>query len=141
MARRQPACGSELEHAPHQATCDHQADGAIIAVRDQPGWCAGWTAVEADLCVMLRDIHLTMAENCPPDGSRTFRLECGYTVAAGLRALLLAPADEVYGAELVIISGWGGRWQLTETPPPLAAGVVSPLPLSPHVENRRRIPG
>jgi hypothetical protein len=125
MRRRQPACGSELAHAPHEAASHHQPDGAIIGVRDQPGWCAGWTEVEAGLCVMLRDVHLAMLENCPPGSSRTFRLECGFAVAAGLNALFRHWAGQVHGAQLVLITGWEpGRWQLAETTPALASGTI-----------------
>jgi hypothetical protein len=122
--RRHPACGSELEHDPHPYACDYRPDGTVLQVRDQTRLCSGWTAGEADLCKMIRQVTVTMLEHAPPDGSRAYRLECSRDIAAALHMLFLHQVDELAGAELVIVAGQPGRWQLTEVPQPLASGTV-----------------
>lgn len=128
LTRRRPACGSELEHGPHEYGWDLKPDGSLLAERAVPGHCAGWTATEAGLCAMLRQVHMTMLEKAPPDGvTGRFRLECSPAVAAGLGGLLLPGSNrvrEVYGAELVITLGRAGRWQLVEMLPPLLSGEI-----------------
>jgi hypothetical protein len=130
--RRRPACGKdEIEHGPHE----YPKDGKISDLRH----CAGWTRAEADVCVMLRRVHETMLEKNPPDGSKTFRLECGLAVVRALLGVFL-PAEPggrleaVFGAELLMVSGGDpGGWRLAESPPPVAAGSVRPLPGLGHV--------
>jgi hypothetical protein len=132
LARRRPACGSELEHGPHEYTWDCKYDGTELEQRDHPAHCAGWTAAEAGLCVMLRQAHAAMLEKAPLDGasgSGRFRLECSPSVAADLGRLLIPGPGrvvEVYGAELVIVLGPEGEWRLVEVlQPPLLSGRVS----------------
>lgn len=136
LPRRHPACGSELEHGPHEYTWSCKWDGTELEERDRPGHCAGWTATEADLCVMLRQVHVAMLEKAPPAGafSGRFRLECSPLVAAALGRLLLPTiglgrVDKVHGAELMLTLGDAGGWRLVEVSPPLASGNVRPLPV------------
>ena len=128
--RRHPACGSELEHGPHEYTFTSRADGTRLDGQDKdPAQCAGWTAAEADLCVMLTEVHVAMLEKAPPggaEGSGRFRLECSPAVVAGLAGLLLGPrrVTHLYGAEVVITMLGEGRWQLSEVAPPLVSGTI-----------------
>lgn len=128
MALRQPVCGRDLEHDPHE----HDRE-------DRRHWCAGWTAAEADLAVMVARVRAMMDRDAQP--GRTYRLECGWQVASGLRLLIPVtlhqadPAGELGGAELVVIAGWpAGRWQLIEVPPPLEAGTIRPAPAAASTE-------
>jgi len=130
LTRRHPACGSELEHGPHEYTWTCKYDGTELVELDHPRHCSGWTAAEADLCVMLRQVHVTMLEKAPLNATAgvggRFRLECSPAVVAGLAGLLLGPrrVTEVHGAEVVITMLGEGRWQLSEVSPPLSAGVI-----------------
>jgi hypothetical protein len=128
--RRKPACGKdELEHGPHEYARDGDLPG--------PRHCAGWTAAEADVCVMLRQVHVAMLEKNPPDGSKRFRLECGLGVVRALLGVFLPDVpgerlEAVFGADLLMVSsGDPGGWRLAEAPPPVAAGSVRPLPTRP----------
>ena len=129
LTRRRPACGSELEHGPHEYAQDFWPDGTVLGERERPGHCAGWTATEADLCVMIREVQRTMLEKSPPDKSRAFRVEIGARVMGGLLGLFL-PADpserlvRLFGAELMIVSGDPGGWRLVEALPPVASGAI-----------------
>lgn len=126
LDRRHAACGSELEHTAHPYTQDLWPDGRVLGDRDKPGMCAGWTAQEADLCAMLREVARVMAEKAPPEfPAGRFRLEVSPGVASGLFGLFLTPAQVVSRAEIVIIPGLRAYgWQLVEVPPALAAGTV-----------------
>jgi hypothetical protein len=136
VPRRRPACGKdELEHGPHE----YAVAGNLADLRH----CAGWTRAEADVCVMLRRVHEAMLEKNPPDGSKTFRLECGLAVVRALLGVFLPEQagerlEAVFGAELLMVSGGDpGGWRLAESPPPVAAGSVRPLHVVPGVGHRR----
>lgn len=125
MERRNPGCGSELPHGPHEYTRRHQPDGTPDpGSRDHPArWCAGWTAEEAGLCDLIRQVRAAIPDI--PDGQGAFRLECHRDVAAGLRQLFLGRLGDLAGAELTVISGWPpGRWRLAVNPPDLASGTI-----------------
>lgn len=130
LERRHPACGSELEHGPHEYTDDHWPDGTVMRARPQAGWCAGWTGTEADLCVMLREVHRTLLEKAPPDGTRTFRVEAHPGVIHALLSMFTAVdrqarLDNLFGAELVpnpVLPV--GRWAVCEVLPPVIEGTV-----------------
>lgn len=129
LPRRRPGCGNEFAHPQHAYTQDCWPDGRPLGDRDGGvAMCAGWTAAEAGLCVMLRAVHETMAAKAPlyPRG---IRLECSWSVPAGLAAMVLAApqshVDELYGAELVIMAGLpAGGWRLVPVPEPLITGTV-----------------
>lgn len=129
MTRRTPACGSELEHGPHEYAHDYKADGSVLGIRAKAGWCAGWTAAEADLCVMIRQVHVALLEHATPGQPCPFRLEVCRDVLAGLHMLHLDLDGGLHGAELVVISGWpAGRWQLIPAPQPILSGTARPQP-------------
>jgi len=127
MRRRKPGCGSDLEHGPHAFTEDRKWDGTVIGRRDDPAWCAGWTAAEAGLCVMLRAVQIAMAKN--GGTGRPFRLEVSASVAVPLQGLFASedPAElleKVHGAEVVVCRLPAGTWRLSEVRPPAAEGTV-----------------
>ena len=130
LPRRRPACGSELEHRAHEFTDDYRADGTVLGPRDAAWWCTGWTAAEADLCVMLRDVQVAMAEKNPPDGSKKWRVEASPMVVNGLQGLFLPePAgrvDVLFGAVLVPMPMPAGAWVLVQVLPPVLTGTVRP---------------
>ena len=135
MRRRQPGCGSELPHAPHEYEGRFKWDGTRLpsmpAGRAGPLFCTGWTQGEAGLCAMLRQVQLAMIEKARPD--RKYRLEIAGGVCAGLAGLHIPDLEDmqsgrrlthVHGAELWLAELPPGRWRLAEVVPALAEGTV-----------------
>jgi len=132
MRRRRPACGWESGHGPHEFAEYRKWDGEALGPREGgPGWCCGWTAAEAGVCQMIRQVHVAMLEKARPD--RKFRVEVTIRVASELRALYLPDTEDgddfrlthLHGAELLLIAGPdAGMWQLVEVLPPAARGMI-----------------
>ena len=131
-APRCPPCGNDRDpHPPHRFPLWSADTG-------ERGWCDGWSAAEADLTAMIRDVQAAISDyELTNMERRPLRLEIHpathramirhFTDPGPDRDQLLGSTDTgtLFGVPVVLSAGpEPGGWRLIEPGPLLAAGTV-----------------